>query len=625
VNIFTWRGKARVPERHSLRRYKNSAVPAVLASLLAFAVSCPAYAQQKTLRVAMWGEYMPLHGFVQGKAVGFEADLANYLGKYMNRRVVFVDTRGKGMSSIEAVARGEADIALNAITPTPEREQIVGFTKPYLTLHYRVISRPDKQLIDVQDLVNSKVAAPEGPALAALRRRVGDKALSAPSLNAAVDMLKKAEIDFVFGDEVGLIAAGQGTDFILTGESLGKAEIAAAVQKSEVRRYNEALRNIEAIKNIGSHHSGLPLKWQPSIDPEESHGIAVSPEPRVSDQELRLFEQGFKQAVKSQGIDAPITALEKRVVNCAVARPSYPRRRCSEALERAQDTWKGAWPTVLRINGEDGEKRISHVLLDADYLDTRSISIGTENCTTGEKPLPTVKKPRRPRPSDNLHCRTGEGSIWTAHTRTGRVRAILDELRFEPHETFEPGETPEGSALVAYFQVEQQRGVLFISTMPLRLGTSEYIAAEKKRIEQNGIPESVRRSFREKILRMSDWTEKAWDAYRVPGSDGEGIAMVESEAFAGPMGQRTVMIALVRWAAGGEVDFLYRTEFLPDADEHCGHPKLKIEGFFDFDGDGDLDVLLNNNNPFANGLYLLLRVDGGFRAVEFKNGAPCMW
>ncbi len=74
-------------------------VRAAFAFLLLLAADRYAADQTKPLRVAMWGEYMPLHGFAGDRAIGLEAELAYTLGAYLNREVRFVDPRKKGMSS----------------------------------------------------------------------------------------------------------------------------------------------------------------------------------------------------------------------------------------------------------------------------------------------------------------------------------------------------------------------------------------------------------------------------------------------------------------------------------------------------------------------------------------------
>src|SRR5688572_17050353 len=61
-------------------------------------------ATQPALRVAMAGNYLPLHGLRGGILVGYEVDLAYALGKELGREVEFLD-RAKlgGLTTVEAV------------------------------------------------------------------------------------------------------------------------------------------------------------------------------------------------------------------------------------------------------------------------------------------------------------------------------------------------------------------------------------------------------------------------------------------------------------------------------------------------------------------------------------------
>ncbi len=582
----------------------------VFAFLLLLAADCYAAGQTKPLRVAMWGEYMPLHGFVGDRAIGLEAELAYTLGAYLNREVRFVDPRKKGMSSIEAVARGEADIAINAITPTPEREKLVAFTKPYLTMPYRVMRWSYDWIDDCRILASKRVVAPEGPAFSALQAVIGDKAVSAPSLQAAMDLLTANKVDFIFGEEAGLVALGRDrqVDLMLSVCPLGSAQFSIAAPKSEVTIYNNALDALQ------STISELVRWWAPKL-PEDAEELSLSDMPWGAPETIAAVKESCKQAAESMGLDLPLPCGARRVSACSPQTAGDAGVKCDETLKRAQTAWRSAWPAVMRVGREENSNRYAHTLYSPDIDDLRSMGAGPSLCSAGQERV-IVEEPRRVSESRSMRCRLAEGSEWTAHTRTGLVRARLDSRRLEPFENCGDLDT----TAVAYFTADTPEEILFISSLPLRPGKSEYIPAEKQKMEESAVPEPVRQYFRKSAPGLR---EKAWHAYRVPGSTGEAIAVVDAQQPGENDPGRKGLIAIVHWTSGGVVEVLHRANYSPDADEYCGIPQLDVEGFFDFDGDGDLDVLINNQNPTADGLSLLLRVEGGYRPLVFTDGPPC--
>ncbi|WPB79255.1 ankyrin repeat domain-containing protein [Archangium violaceum] len=204
-----------------------------------------AAAQQGTegnvLRVALSGEYMPLHGFKDGVATGLEAEIAQRLARRLGATAVFVDTRRElGKGSAEAVASGEVHIALNSITPTPEREKLVAFTSPYLLMRYRLAARPEivvGGLGEIRGRVAGTALALRAvePALPAARR------VPAQSTAAALKLLLAGKADFVADEEVGLALAIQKMPLKLVGASFGESPLAIAVPKGDAWRYEQAL------------------------------------------------------------------------------------------------------------------------------------------------------------------------------------------------------------------------------------------------------------------------------------------------------------------------------------------------------------------------------------------------
>lgn len=582
---------------------------AIFAVLLMLTADCYAAEEAKPLRVAMWGDYMPLHGFAGNRPIGFEAELAYTLGAYLKREVLFVDPRKKGMSSIDAVARGEADIAINAITPTPEREKLVAFTKPYYAMPYRVMRWGYDWITDCRELASKRVAAPEGPAFTALQAIVGEKAISAPSLKAAMDLLTAKKADYIFGEEAGLIGLGRsnGADLHLSLCPLGAAQYSIAAPKSEVKIYNEALTA------LAPTISELVKWWTPEL-PKDRSTIALYEMPLGHPDVFAALIEPYKPAFESLGLDLPLRPGARSVSECYPQKSLDAGGRCDETLKRVQTAWKFAWPVVMRVERDKKNGRYAHVISGSGMGGLRNLSIGPSLCFRGRS---RVEESDSASESNEIGCRLAAGSEWTAHTRTGLIRAKFESLRLEPYDNCGDPDTMS----IAYFTVDAPDEVLFISSLPLRPGKSEFIPAEKQRMEASAIPESVRQYFRKNAPGFSEGT---WHAYCVPRSSGEGIAVVDAEQPGERDPGRKGLTAFVRWTSGGVVEILHRTDYNPDADGDCGKPQLDVEGFFDFDGDGDLDVLIKNENPLADALSVLLRIEGGYRPFVFTDVPPCI-
>src|SRR5207244_8502432 len=71
---------------------------------------------------------------------------------------------------LAAVARGEADVAAGGLSITPERQQVVDFTKPYFPVAIMVIARRGSGIAKLADLAGKRGAAVPGTTHAELMR-----------------------------------------------------------------------------------------------------------------------------------------------------------------------------------------------------------------------------------------------------------------------------------------------------------------------------------------------------------------------------------------------------------------------------------------------------------------------
>ena len=211
--------------RRTTRAQRTRSFAAILPALLGLA-SAGALAAPDPLRIGMSGDYPPMHAWVDGEATGFEADVGRLLGEALGRPVAFVDPRRLGMSTLEAVAAGEIDLGMSAITPTPARDAIVDFTAPYATLRYRLAGLGDGSSVDP----NAAIAVSSALAEQAVRESLPMAAVVRTRSSAeALAVATAGEVIGYVDEDVGLIRKLSGTPLSLLPDDLGASPIAAAI------------------------------------------------------------------------------------------------------------------------------------------------------------------------------------------------------------------------------------------------------------------------------------------------------------------------------------------------------------------------------------------------------------
>jgi ABC-type amino acid transport substrate-binding protein len=207
------------------------------------------------LKIALFGNYMPLHGVYGKVMIGFEAEFAELLAFEMKKNITFVHT--KRMSSIAAVKLGKVDVSLNSITPTAERSRLVGFTEPYVILDYRLMARPGRSMGSLAELTQ-KVAVAKGTGFDTMVASLPKaRIVKVESIRAGLSKLLAKKVDFIAGEDVGLLNIGRSHGLALIGPSLGKSPLAMAVPKNNVKYYNKLLKKLEPELNM------LRFRWSP--------------------------------------------------------------------------------------------------------------------------------------------------------------------------------------------------------------------------------------------------------------------------------------------------------------------------------------------------------------------------
>jgi polar amino acid transport system substrate-binding protein len=201
---------------------------AALAVLIAFS----AFAQVKvpdlkgrTIRAVTGNDFVPLN-FVDpktGKAVGWEYDAVNEIGKRLNAKIVWNVTTWDTM--IQAIRDGQYDVGMDGISITDERKQQVDYSDPYMVSQQFMLVRKNE--------TRFKNAAEFG---ANAKLLIGSQAGTTNFYAAVYDVLDGKEdnprikLFETFGATVQALLAGD-VDCVLMDASSGKGYIGANPDK----------------------------------------------------------------------------------------------------------------------------------------------------------------------------------------------------------------------------------------------------------------------------------------------------------------------------------------------------------------------------------------------------------
>lgn len=215
--------------------------PLAAAALVALAASEPA-PSPPALRVYVSGTYMPLHGTSGAERVGIEPELAAALAAALGRRLELVDRSSTGADALGSVATGKADLALSAVTPTPERAQRVDFTRPYHAVELRLAGPP---LASLSDLAGKRVAVASAVTAALAREaKLPGTFVRVKTVRDALAAVVFKQADYALDEDLALLAEIRGTPLALVGPKVADSPIAAAVPKGRAAEWDAVLARI---------------------------------------------------------------------------------------------------------------------------------------------------------------------------------------------------------------------------------------------------------------------------------------------------------------------------------------------------------------------------------------------
>lgn len=248
------------------------------APLLALGLALPAAAQDlpnlegRVIQAVTENNYTPLN-FADpktGEGIGWEYDAFNEIAKRLNAKVEWNITAWDVM--LEAVKQGQFDVAMDGITISDERKQVVDFSDPYMTSQQFMLVRADETRItgkeaftDLPDLLIGAQAGTSNFYAAVYDILDGNESNPRIKLfdtfGASVQALKAGDVDMVLMDQAsveGFTGAEPGV-FKTVGDPVGSDEFGFALKQGSdlVAPINAAIASMKADGTIAA----LNKKW----------------------------------------------------------------------------------------------------------------------------------------------------------------------------------------------------------------------------------------------------------------------------------------------------------------------------------------------------------------------------
>lgn len=196
--------------------------------------------------------------------VGFDVDMMDAVCELANCKPTFVTTGFDGIFA--ALAAGEFDAVVSAVTITAERDKIVDFTRPYLNAGQIVTVRADSDITGPQDLQGKVVGVQLGTTgdIAASDYTSEDNIRRYETIDVAMAALAQGDLDAVIADaptSADIVAKQFQDQLKLVGEPFTEEYYGIAVREDtpELKEaFNAALEQVIASGRLAE----LAKKWE---------------------------------------------------------------------------------------------------------------------------------------------------------------------------------------------------------------------------------------------------------------------------------------------------------------------------------------------------------------------------
>jgi polar amino acid transport system substrate-binding protein len=195
----------------------------------------------------------------KGEIVGFDIDILKAVAAKAAIEVKFVNTPWEGI--FNALAQGDRDIVVSAVTITDERKQTIDFSDPYFDAQQLIAVRNDSKVKSFADLKNLKVGVQTGTtgdeAVTKLLGKTSNSIKRFESTPLALKELESSGVDAVVADNgvvVHYVANNPGGNFkTVADQSFVPEQYGIAIKKGNAELLGKINKGLADIKADGTY------------------------------------------------------------------------------------------------------------------------------------------------------------------------------------------------------------------------------------------------------------------------------------------------------------------------------------------------------------------------------------
>jgi polar amino acid transport system substrate-binding protein len=169
-----------------------------------------------------------------GRIIGFEVDIIEALGRIIGRRPRFVQNQWDGL--VPGLERGNYDLIISGLEITPDRSQVIQFSRPYyLTYEPLAVRASDARIGSLEDCVGRKVGTLKGSLAQRLLEARGNlEVLSYDGQVNAYEDLGNGRLDAVLMDYIiALYNVVSMPQLKMVGPPVGRLEYGIGIRKED--------------------------------------------------------------------------------------------------------------------------------------------------------------------------------------------------------------------------------------------------------------------------------------------------------------------------------------------------------------------------------------------------------